>query len=134
MGLLANAGKREIESLPASRATLELLHKPKYLDALKESEKGKWELSSLKMGIGGPETPIFKGMYDYGALACGATIKAAQMLLAKKADVAFNPFGGFHHAGPALAAGFCYINDVVFIFFYILPPPDLDLHSQHEEG
>jgi len=26
--------------------------------------------------------------------------------------VAFNPSGGFHHAGPEKASGFCYINDV----------------------
>jgi acetoin utilization protein AcuC len=27
--------------------------------------------------------------------------------------VAFNPSGGFHHAGPERAGGFCYINDLV---------------------
>jgi acetoin utilization protein AcuC len=32
--------------------------------------------------------------------------------LSGAADVAFNPSGGFHHAGPEKASGFCYINDV----------------------
>jgi len=27
--------------------------------------------------------------------------------------VAFNPLGGFHHAMPANAEGFCYLNDIV---------------------
>jgi acetoin utilization protein AcuC len=53
------------------------------------------------------------GMYDYASLACGATLTGAEMLLAGDVDVAFNPSGGYHHAGPGYASGFCYLNDVV---------------------
>jgi len=64
------------------------------------------------MGIGTGDCPVFKGMYEYSALACGATLTGAKLILAGSADVAFNPSGGFHHAGPERASGFCYINDV----------------------
>jgi acetoin utilization protein AcuC len=57
------------------------------------------------------DCPIFTGMYDYAVLAAGGTLVGAKMILAGEADVAFNPSGGYHHAGPEKAAGFCYIND-----------------------
>jgi acetoin utilization protein AcuC len=64
------------------------------------------------MGLGTPECPVFKGMVDYAMLACGATLTGMRLLLDGEADRAFNPSGGYHHAGPARASGFCYINDV----------------------
>jgi len=36
----------------------------------------------------------------------------AELLLHGRADVVFNLLGGFHHAFPERAAGFCYLNDV----------------------
>jgi acetoin utilization protein AcuC len=70
------------------------------------------DTEALKMGIGSSDCPIFKGLYDYAVLAAGGTLTAAKMILAGQADIGFNPSGGYHHAGPELAAGFCYINDV----------------------
>jgi acetoin utilization protein AcuC len=52
-------------------------------------------------------------MYDYAALASGATLTAAELIATGRAGVAFNPSGGYHHAHAARAAGFCYLNDVV---------------------
>jgi acetoin utilization protein AcuC len=51
-------------------------------------------------------------MYDYAVLAAGGTLTAAKLILSGDTDVAFNPSGGFHHAHPERASGFCYINDV----------------------
>ena len=78
---------------------------------MKNAEKGQWELDALRMGLGTPDCPIFRGMYDYAALATGATLIGAEMILSGSAHVAFNPSGGYHHAFPEKAAGFCYIND-----------------------
>jgi acetoin utilization protein AcuC len=50
-------------------------------------------------------------MYDYAVLAAGATLVGAEMILSGQAEIAFNPSGGYHHAFPEKAAGFCYIND-----------------------
>jgi len=64
------------------------------------------------MGIGTSDCPVFEGLYEYALLACGATLVGAKLILAGEADAAFNPSGGYHHAGPEKASGFCYINDV----------------------
>ncbi len=64
------------------------------------------------MGIGSADCPIFCGLNDYASLACGATLTGVRRLLSGRARIAFNPSGGYHHAGPELASGFCYINDV----------------------
>ncbi|MGE5295536.1 MAG: acetoin utilization protein AcuC, partial [Solirubrobacterales bacterium] len=66
---------------------------------------------ALQMGIGTEDCPIFRGMYDYAVLAAGGTLVGAELILSGQADVAFNPSGGYHHAFPEKAAGFCYIND-----------------------
>jgi acetoin utilization protein AcuC len=47
------------------------------------------------------------------ALAAGATVTGARLILEGKADIVFNPSGGFHHAQPDHAAGFCFVNDIV---------------------
>ncbi len=44
-------------------------------------------------------------------LACGGTLGAARESLRTRAP-ALNLLGGFHHAGPAVAGGFCPVNDV----------------------
>jgi acetoin utilization protein AcuC len=138
MGLLAGRDRREVEIKPADRAMLETFHSAKYLDALLESGSGNWNIDALHMGIGGPDSPAFKGMYEYGALACGASVHGADMLLSGEADIAFNPSGGLHHAGPELAAGFCYLNDVAIACKHLASKGkkvlyiDIDVH--HGDG
>ena len=138
MGLLGGPLTKVVEIGPAPRNILESLHTPEYLDALIKSQNGNWTIDALNMGIGGPDTPVFKGMYDYTALVCGASIKGADLLLAGEADVAFNPSGGLHHAFPALAAGFCYINDVAIACKYLASKGKkvlyLDIDVHHGDG
>ena len=112
MGLLSGSDKIEAVPEPAPREILEKFHSVRYLDALQQAAKGKWGLELLYMGLGTSDCPVFPDVYNYSVLACGATLKAASLILDGSAGVAFNPSGGFHHAGPELAAGFCYINDV----------------------
>jgi acetoin utilization protein AcuC len=112
MGLLDGKSGREVEPAPATRTELEEFHTPKYLDALQEAESGNLTPAAFAMGIGTPDCPVFSGMNEYASLACGASLTGARMLLSREARVAFNPSGGYHHAGPEKAAGFCYLNDV----------------------
>jgi acetoin utilization protein AcuC len=112
MGLLSGPNISEAAPEPAQREILEKFHSARYLDALHQASQGEAGLELLYMGIGTGDCPIFPDMYDYSVLACGATLKAANLILAGSANVAFNPSGGYHHAGPESAAGFCYINDV----------------------
>jgi acetoin utilization protein AcuC len=111
MGLLSGPGISEAAPLPAARTILKKFHTARYLHALKSADQGKWSLEALHMGIGTDDCPIFKGMYDYAVLAAGGTLVGADLILSDQADVAFNPSGGYHHAFPEKAAGFCYIND-----------------------
>ncbi len=111
MGLLSGAGISEVAPVPADRRAVKKFHSARYLHALKNAARGRWDVEALHMGIGTQDCPIFTAMYDYSILAAGATLVGAEMLLAGKADVVFNPSGGYHHAFPEKSGGFCYIND-----------------------
>lgn len=112
MELLSGNDISEIVPKPAERMALKKFHTARYLHTLKTASKGKFETDALNMGIGTSDCPIFSDMYKYSALACGATLLGAELILSGKADAVFNPSGGFHHAGPERASGFCYMNDV----------------------
>ncbi len=97
----------------ASQAALEQYHAPAYLDALARAEA----LQDLPMadkrrfGIGVDSNPIHPAVFRRPAVAAGGTMLAAALTAA--GGVVFFPFGGNHHAMPARASGFCYINDAV---------------------
>lgn len=110
MGLLGDGEQRA--PIRASRGALERFHAPRYLDVLAAAERGDLTSEGLFMGLGTPETPVFIGMTDYAALACGATLTAVDAVASGAARAAFNPSGGYHHAFPEKASGFCYVNDV----------------------
>jgi acetoin utilization protein AcuC len=113
MGLLEGEGKELIGPKAAGREVLEKFHSREYLDTMLRAEAGEFDNEMLFMGLGTGDNPIFEGMYEYGALATGATVLGAEKILAGEAAIAFNPSGGLHHAHPGRASGFCYINDVV---------------------
>jgi acetoin utilization protein AcuC len=112
MGLLS-APRREVAPESVERVVLKKFHSARYLHVLKEASEGKFHVEALGMGIGTSDCPVFKGLYEGAVLAAGGTLVGAKLILSGEADVAFNPSGGFHHAGPQRASGFCYINDMV---------------------
>ena len=112
MDLLSGDNRSEVAPVPAERLVLKKFHSARYLHALKTAAKGRWDTEALDMGIGTLDCPVFSGMYDYSVLATGATLTGVKLILSGSAEVAFNPSGGFHHAGLEKASGFCYINDV----------------------
>lgn len=113
MGMLFGSEGIEREPQPASSAALETFHTPAYLEALRQASLGHLDETSLHMGLGTPDTPIFHGLYEHAVLASGATLTGARLILEGQTDTVFNPSGGFHHAHAQRAGGFCYINDVV---------------------
>lgn len=112
MDLLSGEGRSEVAPEPAERVVLKKFHSARYLHALKTAAKGRWDNEALDMGIGTLDCPVFEDMYDYAVLATGATLTGVKLILSGSTGTAFNPSGGFHHAWPERAAGFCYINDV----------------------
>jgi len=112
MGLLAGDGRSEAAPAAAKREVLRKFHPTRYLHALRNAARGRWNVEMLSMGIGTGDCPVFAGMHDYPVLAAGGTLTAVEFILSGGVAVAFNPSGGFHHARPEQASGFCYINDV----------------------
>jgi acetoin utilization protein AcuC len=94
----------------------------------------------LERGIGTPDNPILPGILEWSLQVAGGTHAAMNQLLNGNALVAFNPLGGFHHAKPAHAEGFCYINDIVIAVKDALHRfPDLkiayiDIDAHHGNG
>ncbi|SPD75970.1 Histone deacetylase superfamily protein [uncultured Desulfobacterium sp.] len=99
--------------VPARESDLLSFHDKRYLATLKKANEGIFKERWLKSGLGTTECPVYKGVYDYCLLATGATLLGVKLIDEGSADIAFNPTGGFHHAGRDFAAGFCYVNDVV---------------------
>lgn len=98
---------------PAEFEALKAFHTEQYLAVLKKANNGKFEEKWLNYGLGSTECPVYRGVYDYHALAVGSTLLGADLLDRGEADIVFGPTGGFHHAGEDFAAGFCYLNDIV---------------------
>jgi acetoin utilization protein AcuC len=77
-------------------------------------------------------------MYYFSALASGATLLGAQMVASGDVQVAFNPLGGFHHAGRDHAEGFCYVNDVAVAVTQLLKEGKriafVDIDAHHANG
>ncbi|MHC4284047.1 MAG: acetoin utilization protein AcuC [Planctomycetota bacterium] len=112
LGLLSGDDRSEVAPVEVGRMVLKKFHSARYLHALKKANPRRWDAEAFDMGLGTEDCPVFERLYDYAVLAAGGTLVAAERILAGSADVAFNPSGGFHHAGPERASGFCYINDV----------------------
>jgi acetoin utilization deacetylase AcuC-like enzyme len=91
-----------IEPEPASRGQLLLVHTSEYLDDL---ARLRWTPRTMWS-----ELPLSEEIVKAYVLAAGGTIRAAHEALAR--GVGINIGGGFHHAFPDRAEGFCYINDL----------------------
>jgi acetoin utilization deacetylase AcuC-like enzyme len=111
-GILGGPDQIEVAPRKATLAELARIHTPEYLEELQRAASGHLTVAGLHMGIGGHDTPVFKEMFECASWACGAGLVAADLLLRGEADVAFNLYGGLHHASADHAGGFCYLNDV----------------------
>lgn len=91
---------------PANREQLARVHDPSYLNELKElSETGGTRVT--------PTTAVSRKTYEAARHAAGAAIQAAEHAVTQPDQVPYalvRPSG--HHAQPAQADGFCYVNNV----------------------
>jgi acetoin utilization protein AcuC len=137
-GLLGDENHFEFAPCRASVAELKQFHTARYLEEMRRAADGDLTVDGLRMGFGGPDTPVFKHMFEFGAWACGAGFVAADLLLQGRADIAFNLLGGFHHAFPERAAGFCYLNDVALASLKLADAGRrvlyLDVDAHHGDG
>ena len=137
-GLLGDEDRFEVPPRRATLAELKQFHTAPYLHELRQAAGGDLTVEGLGMGIGGVDTPVFKDMFECGDWACGAGFTAADLLLQKRADVAFNLLGGFHHAMADRAEGFCYLNDLVLTCMKLADAGKrvvyLDVDAHHGDG
>jgi len=111
-GLISEGNQRIVSPSLMNEELLYLFHTRKYIELLKTAGKGGFSAEMLHAGLGTQDNPVFKDMYQYALAASSGTYEGAMMLYRGNARFAFNPFGGFHHAGRDHAEGFCYINDI----------------------
>jgi acetoin utilization protein AcuC len=111
-GVMDRAWMKTIAPKPIHPGLLSLFHDEEYLNLLREASIGKVTLDMLAHGIGSEDNPILPGIYEWSLMTAGATYMGMRFIVERKADVAFNPLGGFHHARRDYAEGFCYVNDV----------------------
>ena len=88
-----------------SFADLARVHTPELLESL-----GRPETLARIFSVDPSDVPVDQLMVTM-RLACQATLDAARETLASRRP-ALNLLGGFHHAGPGVAGGFCPVNDM----------------------
>lgn len=111
-GLINEDGVRTVIPDPLDEDLLYLFHDREYIQLLKRADHGQFDAEMLYAGLGSADNPVFKGMYRFSLLVCGATRQGALLVADNQAHMAFNPVGGLHHAGKDHASGFCYVNDI----------------------
>jgi acetoin utilization deacetylase AcuC-like enzyme len=89
----------------ATFAELGRVHTQEHLESLSRPQS----LAAI-FGVDPSDVPADE-LLDTIRLATGATIEAARLALRIRKP-ALNLLGGFHHAGPASAGGFCAVNDI----------------------
>jgi acetoin utilization protein AcuC len=116
-------------------------HSQDYIEAVESFSKGEELERQHRYGFSDwGDNPISNGMYEAAALATGASLVAADALIENEVDVAFNAGGGYHHAGPDFASGFCIFNDAVVAIQRLLDRGDMgriayiDIDAHHGDG
>jgi len=104
-GIASNPAIVQLAPRHATKEEVRLAHEEGYL------EQVRW-LSRAGTGMLSPDTPSFKGMYEYGFLTVGGSIVAVEAVLAGSVAHAINLAGGFHHASLSRGGGFCIFNDL----------------------
>jgi acetoin utilization protein AcuC len=142
-GLLDRPDVTVVTPRMASDAEIERAHAPAYVGAVRRLSAQPvlaqgWDAAQWGLAAGG-DTPAFGGMHEAAAHLCGASITAAMEVWYGRADQAFSPGGGLHHALANRAAGFCIYNDPAVAIHALLEAGatrvayiDIDVH--HGDG
>ena len=118
-GILEAENAVERLARDATEEELALVHTARYVDAVRRAghgEAGPW----WEFGFGAGDNPIFPDMHEAAARVAGASLVAAEAVLSGRAQHAFNPAGGLHHAMPERASGFCVYDDPALVIAWLL--------------
>ena len=127
----------------ATDAELGLVHGQGYIDLVRKLGHG-GEMTRPEMfeaaaaGFASDDNPVFERMHEASALIAGGSIVAGEAVHEGRAEHAFNPAGGLHHAMREMASGFCVYNDVAVVAAWLrerghrVAVVDIDVH--HGDG
>ncbi len=137
-GLVDGVRVRETPGRAATEEEILLVHSERYVDAVTRAghfEHGDWG----RFGFGPGDNPIFADMHEASARVAGSSLAAAEAVWSGRAQHAFNPAGGLHHAMPERASGFCVYDDPAIAIRWLLEHGarriayvDVDVH--HGDG
>ena len=118
----------------ATEEQLKLFHTQDYINKVKILS----ELGEGYLDCG--DTPAIKGIFENALTVVGTTLKAVDLLMQNKANHAFTPIAGIHHARRNSAAGFCVFNDCGIAIEYLRKKYKLrriayiDIDAHHGDG
>lgn len=146
----------------ATRAELELVHMPEYIDAvqrlsepahrgpLSPDELHRREHLALDYGFAEGDTPPLSNMHKITSLIAGCSLVGLSAIMGlpeggefssqeERPLHVFHPGGGLHHAWPARASGFCVYNDPAIAIAHVLRATDakvlyIDFDAHHGDG
>ena len=137
-GLTRLPGTEVLPPAPAPEAAIREFHTEEYLAVLRAAGAGEAVPEAYRYGLGPGDNPIWPGVYEASALACGGSILAAELVARGDVARAFAFAGGLHHAMPARASGFCYLNDAVLAILALrrrgLRVAYVDIDAHHGDG
>ena len=138
LGAFDREGAALLAPREATRAEIERIHSPAYVDAVvRASSRPDEDHARWGLGASG-DTPAFAGMHEASLLTTGATLGAMEEVLAGRLAVAFNGAGGLHHAMRDRASGFCIYNDPAIVCALLadrgLRVAYVDIDAHHGDG
>jgi acetoin utilization protein AcuC len=111
LGAFERDGAALLAPREATRAEIERVHAPEYVDAVAQASRDP-EVDYARWGFSPwGDTPPFEGMHEASLLTTGATLAGMEEVVAGRLRASFNGAGGLHHAMRARASGFCIYND-----------------------
>lgn len=127
----------------AAENDIALVHDTGYIDCVKSVSKAP-ELFiddfPYIYGLGYGDNPIFKGMYDVACIHVGGTILGSEIVAKGEREHVFSIGGGFHHAMPTKASGFCIFNDIAIAIrrlqskYNVKKIMYIDIDAHHADG
>ncbi|MBM3939421.1 MAG: acetoin utilization protein AcuC [SAR202 cluster bacterium] len=138
-GAFDGGASRLIQPRPATEEELLSFHERDYVEAVRAYSNGASTRDAERHGFAKfGDNPVYPGMYEAALLACGASVRAAELVADKFARVAFAPAGGLHHAAAGRASGFCIFNDAVVAINVLrrrgLRVAYIDIDAHHGDG
>ena len=138
LGLVDGERVVAVDGRDATDAELRRVHAAEFIEATRKAGHGRdgpWE----RFGYDALDNPVFPRMHEAAARVVGNTLMAGAAVVEGRADHAFNPAGGLHHAMPGRASGFCVYNDLAVTIAWMLDQGvervayiDVDVH--HGDG